>query len=174
MRSGEVVDLGERLAIEARLDDAFADLRAERCDLSPLRARAAVRWGRARPRAAVGWSGPLRRLTEVSVAVCATLMVFTSTLRVESLGLAPERDVDAMRLEQREYVRQVFSGRSPFVAGERRGGVETIHGIVGLRRLIEPVDLTPNAVNGLAEIRRLAAAAEAPPAPSGPEPNRPQ
>lgn len=85
MRHRDVLSLGERLEVEAALDEAFAPLRARRSGLSPLRVRAAVRWGRgapapARAPAAYGWSGAIARLSELSVAVGMGALIFAAAL----------------------------------------------------------------------------------------------
>jgi hypothetical protein len=75
--------LPERLEVEAAIDAAFAPLRARRTDLSPLRVRAAVRWGRGRdaaPPAALAWSGAVRRLSELSMAVGMSVLMFGAAL----------------------------------------------------------------------------------------------
>lgn len=79
--------LGERLEVEAALESAFEPLRGRQAELSPLRVRAAVRWGRGAPRppavpapAALKWSGTLARLSELSVAVGMGVMLFTAGL----------------------------------------------------------------------------------------------
>jgi hypothetical protein len=79
MRRPETLPLGERLEVEAALETAFAPLRRRETDLSPLRVRAAVRWGRgAPPPSAVRWSGAVARLSELSVAVGMFAMVFSA------------------------------------------------------------------------------------------------
>lgn len=68
--------LAQDLEVEAALRDAFAPLRARRAGLAPLRVRAGVRWGRGRPPAALPWSAAVARLSELSVAVGMSAMVF--------------------------------------------------------------------------------------------------
>jgi hypothetical protein len=84
MKGRNVLTLGERLEVEAALDAAFAPLRERRTDLSPLRIRAAVRWGRGLertdPPSAVRWSGAIRRLSELSVAVGMSVMILGGSL----------------------------------------------------------------------------------------------
>lgn len=79
--------------VEAALRDAFAPLRARRTGLAPLRVRAAVRWGRGAPPAALPWSAAVARLSELSVAVGMSVMVF-----IAAFGTAPapsdQRTVD--------------------------------------------------------------------------------
>jgi len=77
------LSLPERLEVEAAIDAAFAPLRARRTDLSPLRVRAAVRWGRGRDAdapSAVRWSGAVRRLSELSMAVGMSVLMFGAAL----------------------------------------------------------------------------------------------
>jgi hypothetical protein len=77
------LSLGDLLEVEAALDTAFAPLRGARTHLSPRRVRAAVRWGRgAEPPKpyALRWSGTIRRLSELSVAVGMAAMIFVGAL----------------------------------------------------------------------------------------------
>ncbi len=76
MRKNAGRDLAERLEVEAALSDAFAPLRARHAELSPLRVRAAVRWGRGAPQERLPWAAAAARLSELSVAVGMTVMVF--------------------------------------------------------------------------------------------------
>lgn len=83
MNERSALPLPERLEVEAAIDAAFEPLRARRTDLSPLRVRAAVRWGRARdaaPPAALRWSGAVRRLSELSIAVGMSVVMFGAAL----------------------------------------------------------------------------------------------
>lgn len=83
MRDRTVLTLGERLEVEAVIETAFAPLRARHTDLSPLRVRAAVRWGRGAPRPspqALRWSGAIARLSELSVAVGMSVVIFGAAL----------------------------------------------------------------------------------------------
>lgn len=116
--------LGERLEVEEAIDAAFAPLRAARTDLSPLRVRAAVRWGRgAPPPEAVRWSGAIARLSELSVAVGMSVVIFGAALgpaaeqpntapapsrsgvEVGAVALAEEREMRAERREWAELLR---------------------------------------------------------------------
>ncbi len=76
MRRTDPLPLAERLEVEHALESAFAPLRLRRAAVSPLRVRAAVRWGRGAPAAAVPWSGAVARLSELSLAVGMSVMVF--------------------------------------------------------------------------------------------------
>lgn len=83
MNDRSALPLAERLEVEAAIDAAFQPLRARRTDLSPLRVRAAVRWGRGRDSAASGavaWSGAVRRLSELSLAVGMSVVMFSAAL----------------------------------------------------------------------------------------------
>lgn len=83
MRHRDALTLGERLEVEAAVDAAFAPLREARTGLSPLRVRAAVRWGRGAPPAApraLRWSGAIARLSELSVAVGMSVLIFAGAL----------------------------------------------------------------------------------------------
>lgn len=83
MSDRDALTFGERLEVEAALDAAFGPLRDVRTDLSPLRVRAAVRWGRGTPKAspqALKWSGAIARLSELSVAVGMSVMIFGAAL----------------------------------------------------------------------------------------------
>ncbi|MBI2324983.1 MAG: hypothetical protein HYU87_08500, partial [Chloroflexi bacterium] len=83
MRDRSVLTLGERLEVEAAVEAAFAPLRERHTDLSPLRVRAAVRWGRGVPKAspqALRWSGAIARLSELSVAVGMSVVIFGAAL----------------------------------------------------------------------------------------------
>ena len=95
MRDRDALPLGERLEVEAAVEAAFAPLRERRTDLSPLRVRAAVRWGRGgdpeatagrgapaalKAPAALRWSGAIARLSELSVAVGMSVMIFGAAL----------------------------------------------------------------------------------------------
>ena len=124
MRDQSVLPLGERLEVEAALEAAFAPLRERRTDLSALRVRAAVRWGRGasepaalRAPAALKWSGAITRLCELSVAVGMSVMVFAAAngpaleprtvpeepsvtpAQVRVVSAAEEREIRALRLE---------------------------------------------------------------------------
>lgn len=83
-RSG--LELGERLVLEAALDDAFATLRDLRCRLSPTRVRAAVRWGRGAERERVRWAAPLARLSELSAAAGVAAMIFVGAFGTAEPG----------------------------------------------------------------------------------------
>lgn len=83
MNERSALPLAERLEVEAAIEGAFAPLRLRRTDLSPLRVRAAVRWGRGRdvePPAAMRWSGAVRRLSELSMAVGMSVLMFGAAL----------------------------------------------------------------------------------------------
>ena len=76
MRHVDPLPLPERLEVERALENALAPLRLRRAPVSALRVRAAVRWGRGAPPEAVRWSGALARLSELSLAVGMSAMVF--------------------------------------------------------------------------------------------------
>lgn len=83
MSDRDALTFAERLEVEAALDAAFEPLRGLRADLSPLRVRAAVRWGRRgadEPPTALRWSGAIARLSELSVAVGMSVMIFGAAL----------------------------------------------------------------------------------------------
>lgn len=80
--------LAERLEIGSIVEDAYAPLRSRRAELSPLRVRAAVRWGRGAPPSAARWSRTVSRLSELSVAVGMSVMVF-----VAAFSPSPARSV---------------------------------------------------------------------------------
>lgn len=128
MRDRNVLTLGERLEVEAVVEAAFAPLRARHTDLSPLRVRAAVRWGRGAPKAspqAVRWSGAIARLSELSVAVGMSVVIFGAALApatgdrsvpeptetplsAKALTvtlIAQEREIRALRVEWLETLR---------------------------------------------------------------------
>lgn len=123
MSHRSVLTLGERLEVEAALEAAFEPLREARTDLSPLRVRAAVRWGRGAPAAtvaAVKWSGAIARLSELSVAVGMSVLIFTAALgpalphrsavdpslaAVATDMMEQEREIRAFRLEWLELLR---------------------------------------------------------------------
>lgn len=93
MSDRHALTLGERLEVEAAIDAAFEPLRDVRTDLSPLRVRAAVRWGRGAPRQsphALRWSGAIARLSELSVAVGMSVVIFGA-----ALGPAVQQDARA-------------------------------------------------------------------------------
>lgn len=129
MSDRTALGLAERLQVEAALDAAFEPLRERRTALSPLRVRAAVRWGRGAPSAApaaLRWSGALARLSELSLAAGMSVMVLSATLsppigrdssaadpsrapaaaegRVTSAA-DEEREIRALRLEWYESLR---------------------------------------------------------------------
>lgn len=147
MSHHDVLSLGERLEVEAALDAAFRPLREVRAELSPLRVRAAVRWGRAadatpateeapaalrapaapRTPAALRWSGAIARLSELSVAVGMSVMIFAgafgsalegadrstvdpaqepSTLAARATFLQEERELRAQRQEWLDSLRE--------------------------------------------------------------------
>lgn len=136
----EGLDLEERIRLEALLEDAYASLREQTCDLSPRRVRAAVRWGRGAPPAARPWSGVLRRVSELTVAASATLVVLASALTSGHSGVpGAERSVDVMRLEQRPYVREALEAyRTIWLLADLRSTVSVVQGVAELRRLGEP------------------------------------
>lgn len=128
MNDRNALTLGERLEVEAAVETAFAPLRERHTDLSPLRVRAAVRWGRGAPRAsprAFRWSGTIARLSELSVAVGMSVVIFGAALgpltgdrSVPEPGetplsakaltvtlIAQEREIRADRLEWLETLR---------------------------------------------------------------------
>jgi hypothetical protein len=72
--------LAERVEVERALEGAFAPLRLRRTSVSPLRVRAAVRWGRGTPPQAVRWSGTVARISELSLAAGMCVMVFVGAL----------------------------------------------------------------------------------------------
>ena len=76
MKGTRPLPLAERLEVEHALESAFMPLRLRRTSVSPLRVRAAVRWGRGVPPQAVPWSGALARVSELSLAVGMSVMVF--------------------------------------------------------------------------------------------------
>ena len=76
MRTTDPLSLAERIEVERALERAFTPLRLRRTAVSPLRVRAAVRWGRGEPPQAVPWSGAVARLSELSLAVGMSVMVF--------------------------------------------------------------------------------------------------
>lgn len=86
----------ERLAVEDALEAAFAPLRLRRASVSPLRVRAAVRWGRGAPPSALPWSAAIARLSELSIAVGMSAMVF-----VGAFGpAAPVRPSDTLATDE--------------------------------------------------------------------------
>lgn len=89
MRKQRALRLSEQLEVEDALRDAYAPLRSRRVALSPLRARAAVRWGRGRSERPVRWAHAVSRLSELSVAAGMSVMIF-----VGALGPAPARVAD--------------------------------------------------------------------------------
>lgn len=76
MREHRPLRLSERLEVESALEAAFAPLRCSQAELSPLRVRAAVRWGRGATARPVRWAAAVARLSELSVAVGMTAMLF--------------------------------------------------------------------------------------------------
>ena len=76
MRRDGPLPLAERLEVDRALESAFTPLRLRRAPVSPLRVRAAVRWGRGEPPHALRWSGAIARLSELSIAVGMGVMVF--------------------------------------------------------------------------------------------------
>ncbi|MGH2378289.1 MAG: hypothetical protein ACRDGT_07405 [Candidatus Limnocylindria bacterium] len=72
--------LGERLEVEAAIENAFAPLRARRSTVGPTRVRAAVRWGRAEPRPPVRWAAAVSRISELGIAVGMSAFVFAAAL----------------------------------------------------------------------------------------------
>lgn len=134
MRDRDVLTLGERLEVEAAVETAFAPLRERHTDLSPLRVRAAVRWGRGAPRPsprAFRWSGTIARLSELSVAVGMSVVIFGAALgpvtgdrsvpepsetplSAKALTvtlIAQEREIRADRLEWLETLRALRADR---------------------------------------------------------------
>ncbi len=102
MRDRNILSLSERLEVEAAVTAAFAPLRERHTDLSPLRVRAAVRWGRGTPKAsprALRWSGAIARLSELSVAIGMSLVIFGAALG-PALGDRDGASVDPARTTQ--------------------------------------------------------------------------
>ncbi|MDE3112594.1 MAG: hypothetical protein KGN00_01515 [Chloroflexota bacterium] len=89
MRTVRLRRPGDDLELEAALRDAFAPLRARRATVSPLRVRAGVRWGRGASPAALPWTSAVSRLSELSVAVGMSVMVF-----IAAFGVPPAPAVD--------------------------------------------------------------------------------
>ncbi len=123
MRTRRELPLGEQLAIEAALDDAFEPLRHASTDLSPLRARAAVRWGRGGAEARrVPWAGAVSRLSELGLAVGMASVIFAG-----AFGSAVPANVSAATMLQDEaWVREaqlagmVRAAPSPLPSEEER------------------------------------------------------
>jgi hypothetical protein len=99
VRKRRVLSLAEQLEVEDALRDAYAPLRAQRTGLSSLRVRAAVRWGRGRPEPPVRWVRAVSRLSELSVAVGMSVMVF-----VAAFGSVPARITEPTVDEARDPV----------------------------------------------------------------------
>ena len=78
MSRTDPLPLGERLRVERAIDDAFAPLRLRSTNVSALRVRAAVRWGRGEPPSALRWSGAIARLSELSIAAGMSVMIFVA------------------------------------------------------------------------------------------------
>jgi hypothetical protein len=76
VRRTDPLPLAERLEVERALESAFTPLRLRRAAVSPLRVRAAVRWGRGAPPQALRWSAAMARLSELSLAAGMSVMVF--------------------------------------------------------------------------------------------------
>jgi hypothetical protein len=92
VRRTDRLPLPERLAVDAALEAAFAPLRLRRSTVSPLRVRAAVRWGRGAPPEALRWSGAVARLSELSLAAGMSVMIFVGAFGSASVaprGSAP-------------------------------------------------------------------------------------
>jgi len=130
MTGRQPLGLRERLDVEAALDIAFEPLRAERTSLSPRRVRAAVRWGRGAPPAALGapaalrapaalkapaalrapaalkapaalrWSGAIARLSELSVAVGMSVVIFAAAFGPGGAARPPATGGSAARVDE--------------------------------------------------------------------------
>lgn len=110
MRKARELSLAERLEVEAALDAAFAPLRQATTGVPPTYARAAVRWGRAPLPQAIPWAGAVRRLSELSVAVGMSVVVFVAAFGGSSPVLEWP-DADAMRQVQHAAMRQIEATR---------------------------------------------------------------
>ena len=81
MRRGSgVLDVAERLRLEAAIDDAFAPLRLRTASVGPARARAAARWRRPDEPDGLRGFAFFSRLSELSVAVAVTAFLFSGSL----------------------------------------------------------------------------------------------
>jgi hypothetical protein len=107
--------LAQRLEVEAALDVAFEPLRHERARVSATRVRAAVKWGRGAAPEALPWTGAIRRLSELSVAVGMSVAVFVAAFggAEPAVGWQP-LNVDAMRQAQ-HLERQTAGAQRSFV-----------------------------------------------------------
>ena len=76
MSRTDPLPLAERLEVDHALEAVFGPLRTQHTSVSPLRVRAAVRWGRGAHPEAVRWSRAVSRLSELSLAVGMSVMVF--------------------------------------------------------------------------------------------------
>jgi hypothetical protein len=86
VRTTDPLPLHERLEVDHALEAAFAPLRLRRSTVSGLRVRAAVRWGRGGPPEALRWSGAVARLSELSLAVGMSAMVFVGAFGSASVA----------------------------------------------------------------------------------------
>ena len=80
MKRNGPLPLAQRIEVERALESAFTPLRLRRTSVSPLRVRAAVRWGRGAPPQAVRWSGAVARVSELALAVGMSAIVFVGAL----------------------------------------------------------------------------------------------
>lgn len=78
--------LGDRLAVDAALDEAFAPLRATTVPISAARVRAAARWRRPEPER-LGRVSLLSRVGEISLAAVVSAFLFGSS--IASLSASP-------------------------------------------------------------------------------------
>lgn len=86
---------GERLALDAALEDAFAPLRARTVNVSAARVRAAVRWSAPEPRPLRGFA-LLTRVSELTVAAAISAFLFAGTVAsVETTPSLPDVSHDA-------------------------------------------------------------------------------
>ena len=81
------VPLGDRLPVDAALDEAFAPLRARTTNIGPARVRAAVRWAAPEPRR-LGGLALLTRISELTVAAAFSAFLFAGA--ITSIGGAAD------------------------------------------------------------------------------------
>ena len=74
------LDYAGRLEVEAALDAAFEPLRSAHTGISPLRVRAAVRWGRGETARSLRWTRVLARISELSAAAGIAGMIFVASV----------------------------------------------------------------------------------------------
>jgi hypothetical protein len=137
----------ERLDLDAALEDAFEPLRAARTSLSPLRVRAAVRWGRGATPRSLRWARLVARASEMSVAAGMTAILFIGAFGSASLP-APDAQVGAAQEIRDASIYPVARVSAP-LTDERYIRWLRIDRYIPLQDWLDPMTVRPAPPTGL-------------------------